>query len=88
MCAHFRHGQKEDCQCFIKKEMLFIAAFALLVFVGHASTDSNTNDDLITTPAITSNDNNANSPPDFDGDGTVGFSDFLLFCRCVRVASR
>ena len=66
---------------FTKKEMLFIFALVLLVFAGHASTGSNTNDERTTTPAISSNDNNdnANPSPDFDGDGTVGMSDFLLF---------
>ena len=66
---------------FLKKEMLFIIALALLVFTDHASTGSNTNDERITTPAISSNDNNDNASPspDFDGDGTVGISDFLLF---------
>ena len=66
---------------FLKKEMLFIIALVLLAFVGYASTGSNANDELTTTPAISSNENNdnANPSPDFDGDGTVGISDFLLF---------
>ena len=54
---------------FIKKEMLFITALALLVFVCHASMSSHAND----------NNDNATPSPDFDGDGTVGFPDFLLF---------
>ena len=70
-----------DLQMFLKKEMLFIIALVLLAFVGYASTGSNANDELTTTPAISSNENNdnANPSPDFDGDGTVGISDFLLF---------
>ena len=69
-----------DLQMFLKKEMLFIIALVLLAF-GYASTGSNANDELTTTPAISSNENNdnANPSPDFDGDGTVGISDFLLF---------
>ena len=66
---------------FFKKGILFITAFVLLVFVGHASTGPNANDELTTTLAISSNANNDNTnpSPDFDGDGTVGISDFLLF---------
>ena len=66
---------------FLKKEILFIITLVLLAFVGYASTGSNANDELTTTPAISSNENNdnANPSPDFDGDGTVGISDFLLF---------
>ena len=66
---------------FSKKGMLFITPLALLVFVGHASVGSNANDDRTTTHAISfnANNDNANPSPDFDGDGTVGFPDFLLF---------
>ena len=53
----------------LKKQMLFITALALLVFVCHASMSSHAND----------NNDNANPSPDFDGDGTVGIPDFLLF---------
>lgn len=54
---------------FIKKSMLFIAAFALLVFVGHASISSHAND----------NNNNATPSPDFNGNGVVDIPDFLMF---------
>ena len=53
----------------LKKEMLFIAAFALLVFVGHASMSSHAND----------NNNNATPSPDFNGNGVVDIPDFLMF---------
>ena len=49
---------------FTKKRMLFITALTLLVCVGQASVGLNAN---------------ATSSPDFDGDGMVGISDFLLF---------
>ena len=62
-----------------KKLMLFITSFVLLGFVILVTAGSNANDEL-TTHTITSNANNdANPSPDFDGDWTVGFSDFLLF---------
>ena len=61
---------------FARTRMVSIAALVLLAFVCHASTGSNTNDDLTTTHAITVN---ATPSPDFDGDGTVGFSDFVSF---------
>ena len=61
---------------FAKKRMVSIAALVLLAFVCHASTRSNADDDLTTPHAITIN---ATGFPDFDGDGTVGFSDFVIF---------
>ena len=54
---------------FLKKEMLFIAAFVLLVFVGHTSISSHAND----------NNNNATPSPDFNGNGVVDIPDFLMF---------
>ena len=64
-----------------KKQMLFITTLALLGFAILAAAGSNTDDARATTPAVSSNANNynANPSPDFDGDGTVGISDFLLF---------
>ena len=53
----------------IKKEMLFIFALALLVFVCHASMSSHASD----------NNDNANPSPDFNGNGVVDIPDFLMF---------
>ena len=59
-----------------RKGMVCIAALALLAFVCHTAMGSDENDNHTTTHAITVN---AASLPDFDGDGTVGFSDFVIF---------
>ena len=59
-----------------RKGILTIAALILLAFVCHAATGSDENDNRTTTHAITVN---ATPLPDFDGDGTVGFSDFVIF---------
>ena len=56
---------------FIKKEMLFIFALALLVFVCYASMISHAND----------NNDNTNPSPDFNGNGVVDLSDFLMFAE-------
>ena len=58
-----------------RKGILTIAALILLAFVCHAAMGSDANDNRTTTHAITVN---AASLPDFDGDGTVGFSDFVI----------
>ena len=64
-----------------QKGMMCIAAIGLLAFVCHAAMGSDADDDRTTTHAITVNANgdNASALSDFDGDGTVGFSDFVLF---------
>ena len=64
-----------------KKKVTSIAALALLAFVCQAATGSDAEDNPATPHAITVNANgdNAEPLPDFDGDGTVGFSDFLIF---------
>ncbi len=62
--------------------IMFSAALALLAFVCHAPMGSNANDDRATTQTITVVDANSGdtaSIPDFDGDGTIGFGDFLIF---------
>ncbi len=62
------------------KGLTCIAALALLAFVCHAATGSNTDDSAATTQVITAGSNDDNAPlPDFDGDGTVGFGDFVKF---------
>ena len=63
------------------KQTLSIAALALLAFVCHAATRSDAVGDRATTHAITVNSNGENTArqSDFDGDGTVGFGDFVKF---------
>ena len=43
--------------------MLFIIALVLLAFMGYASTGTNANDELTTTPAVSSNANSDNAVP-------------------------
>ena len=61
--------------------IMFSAALFSLALVCHAAIGANTDDDRTATHAIAvdaNGDKNA-SLSDFDGDGTVGFSDFLIF---------
>ena len=60
--------------------MTFFAALALLAIVYRAATGSNTDEAIVAVSAVTvdTNDDGA-SLPDFDGDGTVGFGDFVKF---------
>ncbi len=65
---------------FPKKQMLSIATLALLAFICHAALGSNADDSAAKTQAITAVSNDDSAPlPDFDGDGTVGFGDFVKF---------
>lgn len=62
--------------------ILFSAALAMLAFVCHAPIGSDADDDRATTQTITFVDANSRdtaSIPDFDGDGTIGFGDFVIF---------
>ena len=54
---------------------------ALLAFLCHTALGSDTVGDSATTHAITvgANGDDTASIPDFDGDGTIGFGDFLIF---------
>ena len=62
------------------KRLICIAALVLLAFVCPATTGSDSDDNGAATPAITVEDNADNAPlPDFDGDGTIGIGDFLIF---------
>ncbi len=54
------------------------AGLLFLAVVCHVAFGSGTDDDRATTQAITVEDNGS-SLPDFDGDGTVGFGDFVKF---------
>ncbi len=64
-----------------KTGMLPTQTLALLVCVSQAATGSATDNAQATTQAITTNDNgdDAATLPDFDGDGTIGFGDFVKF---------
>ena len=63
------------------KGLIYLAALALLAFVCHAATGSNANLDPTTTNAVAvdANGDDTASIPDFDGDGTIGFGDFVKF---------
>ena len=62
------------------KRLICIAALVLLAFVCPATTGSDSDDNGAATHAITIEDNANNAPlPDFDGDGTIGIGDFLIF---------
>ena len=57
-----------------------IAALALLAIVCHATIGSGAGDASATTPAeMTNSSGDDQTLPDFDGDGTVGFGDFVIF---------
>ena len=62
-------------------KLLFIAALALLVCVSYVNPASISTDALAASEKITVADDNdgALSLPDFDGDGNIGFGDFVLF---------
>ena len=66
---------------FSKRNIVLIAALALPVFVAFVAAGSDADADLTTLQGITvnSHDHNTASLLDFDGDGTVSFSDFLQF---------
>ena len=73
------------------KRTVSLVALALLAFVCHAATRSNAEDGRTTTQAITLNSINANgddtaSIPHFDGDGTIGFGDFVKFAAKVGLS--
>ena len=63
------------------KGLIYIAVLALLASVCHAATGSNANFDPTATNAVAvdANGDDTASLSDFDGDGTVGFSDFVSF---------
>ena len=61
--------------------ILIVVALASLAFVCHAAMGSDTSDNDVSARAISidANGDETASIPDFDGDGTVGFSDFVKF---------
>ena len=62
------------------KGLICIAVLVLLAFVYPAATVSDSDNNGAATHAITVEDNTDNAPlPDFDGDGTIGIGDFLIF---------
>ena len=64
-----------------KKRWMSIAALALQFSVSYVYTGSISNDAIAASEKITVADDNgsASSLPDFDGDGTIGFGDFVIF---------
>ena len=63
------------------KGLIYIAAIALLAFVCHAAMGADASDGDATALAISvdANGDDTASIPDFDGDGTIGFGDFVIF---------
>ena len=63
------------------KGIMCFAALALLAFVCHAATRSNADDDRTTFHAVSleANGDDTASIPDFDGDGTIGPGDIVIF---------
>ena len=61
--------------------IMFGATLAMLALMCYAATRSNADDDRTTSHAVTvdTNGDDTASIPDFDGDGTIGFGDFLIF---------
>ncbi len=62
------------------KSTLYVIAVLLLCTL-HAATGSNADDRSTATHAVRvdTNDDETASIPDFDGDGTIGFGDFVIF---------
>ena len=69
--------------------IMFGATLAMLALVCYAATRSDADGDRTAIHAVTvdANGDDTASIPDFDGDGTVGFSDFVKFAAKVRVGS-
>ena len=66
---------------FSRNGILIVVALVSLAFVCHAATRSDADGDGTATRAVTADANGENtaSIPDFDGDGTIGFGDFVKF---------
>ena len=64
-----------------KGKTLILTALTLLVGVCYVATGNNTDNAVTTAPAVTteSDGDNTERLPDFDGDGTIGFGDFVIF---------
>ena len=65
----------------LKKLLTFISAVAVAALLSQPASESNADHALATTNAIdvTANGDDTASIPDFDGDGTIGFGDFVKF---------
>ena len=61
--------------------IIWFAALSLLASVCHAAVGSIAEENGSAAQAVTvsSDGDNTTSIPDFDGDGTIGFGDFLIF---------
>ena len=66
---------------FSRNGILIVVALVPLAFVCHAAIGAKSDDGASTAHAIAGNTvaNDTSTLPDFDGDGTVGFSDFVKF---------
>ena len=63
------------------KVLMCFAALTLLAFVCGAVIGASSSDDGVTssTTSVNASKDNTVSVPDFDGDGTIGFGDFVMF---------
>ena len=63
------------------KGLIYLAVLALLASVCHTAIGSDANDGDVSALAISvkANGEDTASIPDFDGDGTIGFGDFVIF---------
>ena len=66
---------------FSRNGILIVVALVPLAFVCHAAMCSDTSDNDVSARAISisANGDETASIPDFDGDGTIGFGDFVIF---------
>ena len=66
---------------FSRNGILIVVALVSLAFVCHAAMGSDTSDNDVSARAISisANGDDTASIPDFDGDGTIGFGDFVIF---------
>ena len=67
-----------SCKC-----AMCIATLALMAFVCHAAIGASSDNVRATASAVTvdASGNDTSSIPDFDGDGTIGFGDFVKFAE-------
>ena len=63
------------------KSVVYIAVLALLAIVCQSAigADASDGDETALAASVDDNDDDTASIPDFDGDGTIGFGDFVIF---------
>ena len=71
-----------------KKLMTSVSAVAVLALLSQPASEPDADHALATTNAIavTANGENTAPSPDFDGDGTIGFGDFVKFVTKVGLS--